>query len=254
MNKELQAIWRKHNEHILERMVRSILPASAYQDALELASLQRRLLPPCELNYPLQGPQVNYYQTPAYFRRILRDATLASVTVAAWRGLPHTHVYTDAYGSYYFIRMLVLAGCCDPRARRGGQALKQAIYWALSNESTSTQMLFSCLYICCFICGYARDLEPDIKHGVYTHKKDSGIKDESNDSEDQSADDGESNDAEDQSDDGSEDGSGDSGRSPTVPRVEFRFYRPMMAGRLSGNGQLRYWKRQGGIGWTVPLS
>lgn len=182
-------------------MIKDVIPASVYEGALELASLQRRLLPPWELIAVPKGPSVNYYRTFGYFRRILCDATLASVTVAAWRGLPHTHVYTDAYGSYYCIRMLVLAGCCDPRARRGGQAL--------SEKSTSTQTIFSCVDLCSFICGYARDLEPGIKHGVYTHKKDSGIKDESNGSEYRFADDGESNDSEDQSDDGSEDGSGD---------------------------------------------
>jgi hypothetical protein len=158
-NKELQAIWRKHNDQILTCIVKNILPAPAYQDALELASLQSMLLPSCELI------------DATYFGRILHDATLASMTVAAWKLLDHTRTPNDMYGSYYFVRKLVLAGRCHRKARHGGHALKRALYSVLRAKSTPTRTISSYAGLIALICFYDRNRRPGLSHGVWNPYK-----------------------------------------------------------------------------------
>jgi hypothetical protein len=95
-----------------------------------------------------------------------------------------------------------------------------------------------------FICGYALHLEPGVKHGVWIPEPVED--DESDEGED------EPDDAEDQSGDG-EDGSGDSEEESDGDEGGYLSH-SKMAARLSGNGQFRFWKRQGAIGCTVLAS
>jgi hypothetical protein len=176
-NKELQAIWIKHNDHILNCIIKNVLPASAYQDALELASLQTRLLPPCELI------------DATYFGRILHDASLASATIAACDIEPHTGLHTDMYASYYFVRKLLLAARCHRKARPGVQALKQTLYSALSVKSARSGTISLHTRLCNFMYTFARDRTPGLAHDVSAPEKHSDLEDESgNGSEDTSGD------------------------------------------------------------------
>jgi hypothetical protein len=176
-NKELQAIWRKNNNHILTCIVKNILPASAYQDALELATLQGTILRPCELI------------DATYFGRILHDATLASMTIAACDIEPHDRVHTDRYCSYYFVRKLLLAGRCHQKPRPGGQALKQTLYSALIATSTPPQTISFHAQLITFMYNYARARKAGLAHSVWALEKHSDIDDESDsDGEDASGD------------------------------------------------------------------
>jgi hypothetical protein len=176
-NKELRAIWIKHNDHIVNCIIKNILPASAYQDALELGRLQRGLLPPCELI------------DATYFGRILHDATLAAITIAACDIEPHTRVHTDRYCSYYFVRKLVLAGRCHQKPRPGGHDLKQTLYSALIATSTPIQTISFHVQLCSFMYNYARARKAGLAHSVWALEKHSDIDDESDsDGEDASGD------------------------------------------------------------------
>jgi hypothetical protein len=217
-NKELHAIWLKHNDHILESMFKETFPASAHEDAIDFRDLQNSLVRREQfINATQQGPSVVDQPSPTapFFGQLLRDATLAVMTVASWRVLPHTRMYTDAYGSYYFVRKLVLAG------RHQNEPLKGTLFSTLSRaRSTPTQTPFSHVDLCNFICGYARDLEPGVAHGVWTPEKDENTDDEdgSNDDDDGEDESGDCNEDDDVSGDGEEEES-DGAEGGFTPRT-----------------------------------
>jgi hypothetical protein len=194
-NKELQANWLKHRDKILKRMFQDTLPASAHQDAYDFASDQASIFWREQMINPRPSDSVKQELDAPTYGRLLRDALLANMTIASWCELPHTHIHTDGYGSYYFIRKLVMAG------RYQNEPLEHALLSALGTKKASTKTVMSHVDLCNFICGYARLLEPGVKHGVWIPEPVED--DESDEGED------EPDDAEDQSGDG-EDGSGDS--------------------------------------------
>ena len=194
-NKELQANWLKHRDKILKRIFQDTLPASAHQDAYDFASDQASIFWREQMINPRPSDSVKQELDAPTYGRLLRDALLANMTIASWRELPHTHIHTDGYGSYYFIRKLVMVG------RYKNNSLKQTLCSALGVRKTPTKKLMSHVDLCNFICGYARDLEPGRAHGVWIPEP---VEDDESDEGEDELDDGE-----DQSDDGGEDGSGD---------------------------------------------
>jgi hypothetical protein len=114
--KELHSIWLKHLRYILQNFARSI---PAYGPAVELADFHDKYLSP-QQHIPDRAQPLSADEAPAilYLRRLLRDASLASISVAAWK----TDIEANSYGktwmqeisliymytSYYFIRKIVL--------------------------------------------------------------------------------------------------------------------------------------------------
>jgi hypothetical protein len=176
-------------------MFKDTLPASAHQDAFDLASDQTSVFWREQAINPRPSHSAKQELDAPTYGRLLRDALLANMTIAAWRELPPTHIHTDAYGSYYFIRKLVMAG------RYKNNSLKQTLCSALCVKKTPTKKLMSHVDLCNFICGYGRDLEPGRAHGVWIPEP---VEDDESDEGEDELDDGE-----DQSDDGGEDASGD---------------------------------------------
>jgi hypothetical protein len=178
-------------------MFKDTLPASAHQDAFDLASDQTSVLWREQAINPRPSHSAKQELDAPTYGRLLRDALLANMTIAAWRELPPTHIHTDAYGSYYFIRKLVMAG------RYRNDSLKQTLCSALGVKKTPTKKLMSHVDLCNFICGYGRDLEPGRAHGVWIPEP---VEDDESDEGEDELDEGE-----DQSDDGGEESDGTEG-------------------------------------------
>jgi hypothetical protein len=119
-NKELRAIWLKHTDQILERTLRDTLPG--YEDAVDLANMQRSLLSPEQSTDATQTPDYQYY------RRLLHDAKLASPLIAEWKKdikrdpdqfTWRRRIPQDPHISYYLIRKLILTPYCrDKQVKR----------------------------------------------------------------------------------------------------------------------------------------